>query len=58
MFLTVSEVAALLQLGRTKVYHLIAVEGLPIVKFGTATRVYLVSLQKWIEQREQQSISA
>ena len=47
-----------LQLGRTKVYELIAVEGLPIVKFGTATRVSLISLQKWVEQREEQSISA
>jgi excisionase family DNA binding protein len=58
LLLTIPEVAATLQLGRTKVYELIAAEGLPIVKFGTATRVSMNSLQKWVEQREEQSISA
>jgi excisionase family DNA binding protein len=58
LLLTIPEVAATLQLGRTKVYELISAEGLPIVKFGTATRISLISLQKWVEQREEQSLSA
>ena len=57
LLLTVSQVAASLGLGRTKVYELIATEGLPVVKFGTATRVPLASLQKWVEKREKQSMS-
>ena len=57
LLLTVPQVAASLGLGRTKVYELIATEGLPVVKFGTATRVSLASLQKWVEKREKQSMS-
>lgn len=53
--LTVPEVAIVLGLGRTKVYELIACDGLPIIKFGTATRVSASSLQTWVEQREKQS---
>ncbi len=55
LLLSIPEVAASLGLGRTKVYELIAHEGLPWVKFGTARRVSMISLQKWIEQREQQT---
>ena len=58
LLLTVPQVAFALGLGRTKVYELIANEGLPCVKFGTARRVPLISLQRWIEQREKQGISA
>ncbi len=57
LLLTVPQVAASLGLGRTKVYELIATEGLPVVKFGTATRIPLASLQKWVERREKQSMS-
>ena len=58
LLLTIPEVAVLLGLGRTKVYDLIANDGLPFVKFGTATRVSVISLQKWVEQREKLSMSA
>jgi len=54
LLLTVSQVAEMLCLGRTKVYELIATEGLPVVRFGRATRVSFVSLRLWIEQREKQ----
>ncbi|HLI07065.1 MAG TPA: helix-turn-helix domain-containing protein [Ktedonobacteraceae bacterium] len=57
LLLAVPQVAASLGLGRTKVYELIATEGLPVVKFGTATRIPLASLQKWVERREKQSMS-
>ena len=57
MFLSIPEVATALGLGRTKVYELIAKEGLPTVKFGTARRVSVAKLQRWLEQREQQDIA-
>jgi excisionase family DNA binding protein len=58
LLLTVSQAAKLLSLGRTKVYELIATEGLPVVHFGRAKRVSMVSLQRWIESREQKEMSA
>jgi excisionase family DNA binding protein len=53
LLLTIPEVAKLLHLGRTKVYRLIADEGLPVMRFGRAVRVPHSLLQQWIEQREQ-----
>jgi len=55
LLLSVPEVAKALGLGRTKIYELIACEGLPVVRFGRAVRVSAASLQRWIEQREKQS---
>ena len=55
LLLSVPEVAKTLGLGRTKVYELIACEGLPVVRFGRAVRVPVASLQQWIEQREKQN---
>jgi excisionase family DNA binding protein len=57
LLLSIPDVAATLGLGRTKVYELIAKEGLPVVRFGRSVRVSAASLQKWVEQREQQSLS-
>jgi len=51
--LNVSQVAKTLGLSRTMVYTLIATQGLPTVRFGRAVRVSPVSLQRWIEKREQ-----
>lgn len=53
LLLRVSEVAAVLGLGRTKVYELIATKQLPVVRFGRAVRVSSVSLQRWLEKQEQ-----
>jgi excisionase family DNA binding protein len=47
-------VAASLGLCRSKVYELIAKEGLPVIHFGRAVRVSAASLQKWVEERERQ----
>jgi excisionase family DNA binding protein len=58
LLLTVSQVAKMLRLGRTKVYELIATEGLPVVHFGRAKRVSMAYLQRWIESREQKEMSA
>ncbi len=52
LLLSLPEVAKALGLGRTKVYDLIATEGLPVVRFGRAVRVSVASLQQWIDQRE------
>ena len=52
LLLTVSQVTKALNLGRTKVYELIATEGLPVVRFGKAVRVSPTSLQQWLERRQ------
>jgi len=52
LFLTIPQVAQSLGLGRTKVYELINREGLPVVKFGRASRVPVARFQQWIAQRE------
>ena len=54
LLLNIPEVAKSLRLSRTKVYELIAVEGLPVVRFGRAVRVSRAALEQWIQQREQE----
>ena len=55
MLLNVAQVAKLLNLGRTKVYDLISTKQLPVIRFGRAVRVSSASLQRWVEQQEQQN---
>ncbi len=57
LLLSIPDVAASLGLGRSKVYELIAKEGLPVVRFGRSVRVSAASLQKWVEQREQHPLT-
>ena len=57
LLLTVTQVAKTLGLSRTKVYALIATEGLPVVRFGRAVRVSPASLQQWVQRREQVSVA-
>ena len=52
LLLTIPQVMKQLRLGRTKIYHLIDKEGLPVLRFGRAVRVSYHSLQEWIKQRE------
>lgn len=52
MLLNITEVSKALRLSRTKVYQLIASDGLPIIRFGKSVRVSVWSLQDWIKQRE------
>ena len=54
LLLSIPDVAASLGLCRSKVYELIANEGLPVIHFGRAVRVSAASLQKWVEERERQ----
>ena len=58
LLLTIPQVAKTLNLGRTKVYHLIATKQLPVMRFGRAVRVSSASLKRWIEQQEQLDESA
>ncbi len=51
LLLTIPQVAAMLGLGRSKVYDLIREEGLPTAKFGTAIRVPAEELKQWAKQR-------
>jgi len=57
LLLRVPEVAKALGLGRTKVYELIAAGELPVIRLGRAVRVSVTALQKWVEERDKQSIS-
>ena len=52
LLLSIPQVCKMLSLSRTKVYELIHVEGLPVVRFGKAVRVSPVSLQHWLERRK------
>jgi excisionase family DNA binding protein len=51
LFFTIPQVAAMLGLGRSKIYDLIRDEGLPTAKFGTAVRVPAEELKQWVKQR-------
>ena len=46
--LKVDEVAALLKIGRTKVYQLVAEGELPAVRIGKALRISAEALQEWL----------
>jgi len=53
MLLTIAQVATTLGVGRSKVYTFIKQEGLPTISLGRGlTRVSVVSLEQWIQQRE------
>jgi len=52
LLLNITDVSKALRLSRTKVYQLIASDGLPIIRFGKSVRVSVWSLQDWIKQRE------
>ncbi len=49
--LRVDEVAALLKLGRTKVYQLVAAGDLPAVRIGKVLRISADGLQAWINRQ-------
>jgi excisionase family DNA binding protein len=57
LLLTIPQAAKKLGLSRAMVYILINREGLPVVRLRRAVRISETSLQKWIEEREQSSMS-
>ena len=56
LLLRIPEVAETLGIGRTKIYEMIATGELPTVRFGRAVRISVTTLQKWVEEREQQNM--
>ncbi len=52
LLLTIPQVMKVLSLGRTKIYHLIDTESLPVMRFSCAMHVPYASLQEWLKQRE------
>ena len=57
LLLRIPEAAETLAIGRTKIYELIATGELPTIRVGRAVRISVSTLQKWVENREQQGIS-
>ncbi len=55
LLLSVADVAAQLGICRTKVYALIATEGLPTVRLGRVLRVRPAALEQWLLEREKVS---
>jgi excisionase family DNA binding protein len=58
LLLPIPEVAETLGIGRTNIYELIATGELPTIRVGRAVRISVRTLQKWVEEREQQGVSA
>jgi excisionase family DNA binding protein len=56
LLLRPTEVASLLQLGRSKVYEMTASGILPVVRIGTAVRVPCQKLLKWIEEQTHRAV--
>jgi excisionase family DNA binding protein len=58
LLLRIPEAAKALGLGRTKLYELITSGELPVIRVGRAVRVSVTALQKWVEEQDQQQLSA
>ncbi|MBV9688645.1 MAG: helix-turn-helix domain-containing protein [Ktedonobacteraceae bacterium] len=58
LLLTLTQTCKVLNLGKTKIYELMATEGLPCIRFGKkALRFSYVALQEWIVQRSRQDVA-
>ena len=57
LLLTVEQVAQALNFSRSKVYELITVGDLPVLRFGKSVRVRVSALERWLDLQEQNSIS-
>ncbi len=58
LLLRIPEVAKALGLGRTKIYELIDAGELPVIRVGRAVRVSVSAVQKWVEEQNNQPLSA
>lgn len=58
LLLRIPEVAEALGLGRTKIYELIAAGAFPTIRVGRAVRASVTALQKWVEEQNNQRLSA
>ena len=57
LLLKAPEVAALLRIGRTKVYNMMASGELPVVRLGKALRVPKRALVEWLSIRTGEKVS-
>jgi excisionase family DNA binding protein len=55
LLITVDETMAILRIGRTKLFHLIKREGLPVHRFGRRTLIDPDELKPWLAQRRKQA---
>jgi excisionase family DNA binding protein len=53
LLLTVGDVAKLLGLGRSKVFAMLAVGELPVIRIGRSVRVPRAALEDWIAEHTQ-----
>ncbi len=51
MLLTVRDVEAELQLGRTRTYELLRSGSIPVIRVGRALRVPRDALRRWVEEQ-------
>ena len=55
LLLTVGQVAQVLNFSRTKVYELINVGELPVLRFGKSVRVRVSALEVWLNIQEEKA---
>ena len=55
LLLKAGEAAKLLGLGRSKVFAMLAVGELPVIRIGRSVRVPRAALEDWIAERTQQA---
>ena len=57
LLLTVEQVAQVLNFSRSKVYELITVGDLPVLRFGKSVRVRVTALERWLNLQEEKASS-
>ena len=57
LLLTVEQVAQVLNFSRSKVYELITVGDLPVLRFGKSVRVRVSALELWLNLQEEKASS-
>lgn len=55
LLLTIGQVAQVLNFSRSKVYELINVGDLPVLRFGKSVRVRVSALEVWLDLQEEKS---
>ena len=55
LLLTVGQVAQVLNFSRSKVYELITIGDLPVMRFGKSVRVRVSALERWLNLQEEKA---
>ncbi len=58
LLLTVGQVAQVLNFSRSKVYELINLGDLPVLRFGKSVRVRVSALERWLDLQEEQAAAS